>query len=419
MEKEIQDLEWERHNMEMNDKKNTGLTVKTLGGFSIQGMGGHLKEDGIRSEMLIKLMAYIFCHHTQEMTVQELTDVLWTEEGSDNPAGALKNLMYRLRLLLKKTWGPHDFILTGQGAYSWNKEIPLDIDAEDFDKGCKQASREQDTNQKIEDLKQALSYYQGTFLPKFSSEYWIMALSTYYQGTYLSAVKTLADLLGKEQRYKEMARWCTVALQYEPLDEDIHTDLIKALIGQNKLKMAMDHYKDTEALLYENLGVAPSDELRRTYEALLKETNSQQMDLKAIEEELTENNESGAFLCDFGVFKKTYNLEMRRAARLGLSVFVVLITVGPAGKMTVASPNYLEVINDGMDRLERVLLGCLRSGDVISRYSGAQFIILLPTCQYETTKMVIQRIEDNFYETGDKQIPKVKLHYSLDEMDEK
>ncbi|MGL4284376.1 diguanylate cyclase domain-containing protein [Eubacterium aggregans] len=63
------------------------------------------------------------------------------------------------------------------------------------------------------------------------------------------------------------------------------------------------------------------------------------------------------------------------------------------------SPAYLGIINDGMDALEEVLLGSLRSGDVISRYSGSQFIVRLPTCQYETAKIVMERIKTNYYNT--------------------
>lgn len=73
------------------------------------------------------------------------------------------------------------------------------------------------------------------------------------------------------------------------------------------------------------------------------------------------------------------------------------------------------MISDGMDSLEGVLLGNLRSGDVISRYSGSQFIVLLPTCQYETAKMVMERIEMNYYNTKKKS--KTRLSYSLQEMD--
>ena len=221
----------------------------------------------------------------------------------------------------------------------------------------------------------------------------------------------------KRRGVEEMANCCSHALQFEALDEDIHTAFIRALIGQNKTKMALDHYKKARDILYENLGVAPSTELREIYEELLKQTHHQEMDLTAIERDLAEEESQGAFLCEYGVFRKTYRLEIRRSARLGISVYIALITVVPRdGDLDIGSQAYLDIINQGMDYLEEVLLHSLRSGDVISRYSGSQFIVLLPTCQYETAKMVMQRIENNFYKTGCNR--GVKLHYSLDEMEE-
>lgn len=402
----------------LNKSDDERWIVRLFGEFWLEGLGKRLSEDVIRSEMLTKLLAYVLCHHNQEMSVQELTEALWPEDTSDNPAGALKNLMYRLRSLFKKTWGGDiSFIHTGHGSYSWNKDVVLELDTEVFDAAIRKAKAEKDPEIQTGLLLQAVALYQGPFLPKLANEYWIITQSAYYQGLYLSAVKKLAALLEAAGRYEEMANCCSHALQFEALDEDIHTAFIRALIGQNKTKMALDHYKKARDILYENLGVAPSTELREIYEELLKQTHHQEMDLTAIERDLAEEESQGAFLCEYGVFRKTYRLEIRRSARLGISVYIALITVVPRdGDLDIGSQAYLDIINQGMDQLEEVLLHSLRSGDVISRYSGSQFIVLLPTCQYETAKMVMQRIENNYYKTGCNR--GVKLHYSLDEMEE-
>ena len=68
-----------------------------------------------------------------------------------------------------------------------------------------------------------------------------------------------------------------------------------------------------------------------------------------------------------------------------------------------------------MSVMETVLISSLRNGDVISRYSGNQFIVMLPNCQYDSSQMIMKRIQDKFY-TRDKKL-KVKIQYSLDEID--
>lgn len=81
------------------------LDVHTFGKFQVSNEKGILTVEKIHSEMLTRLLTYMIYHRDKSLTVQELVETLWPEDDSDNPAGALKNLMYRLRNLLKKTWG--------------------------------------------------------------------------------------------------------------------------------------------------------------------------------------------------------------------------------------------------------------------------------------------------------------------------
>ena len=79
------------------------------------------------------------------------------------------------------------------------------------------------------------------------------------------------------------------------------------------------------------------------------------------------------------------------------------------------SDRYLKLINVGMDLMEKVLMDSLRTGDVISRYSGNQFIVMLPNCQYDSSQMIMKRIQNNFY-SRDSRL-RVKIRYSVDEID--
>lgn len=399
------------------DKKaeDYSLRVQMFERFEVTCKGQTLDEEKIRSEMVTKLLTYCFCHRHKNITIQELGDALWNDERSDNPAGALKNLMYRLRTIMKKEWGETEFIITGRGSYYWNPEIPVWVDAEEFEQLCK--NKNQDTDEeKITRLKEAVFLYKGMFLAKLSGEYWIASLSTYYHSIYLSAVKELSILLEYSNRYDEMAQICSQAINLDALDEELHCYFIRALIGQNKQNLAIEHYQKAVDLLYDNLGVRPSEELRGVYDELLKQKHEQELDLSAIQKDLkSEDNGKGGFICEYGVFKKFYHLELRRAKRLGLSIFVSLITLYPSQDLKEDSPIYLKNMNYGMDVLQDVLLSSLRTGDVISRYSGTQFIIMLPTCQYETAQMVAERIQQQFYHLVKK--TKIKMQYSVDEID--
>ena len=125
--------------MEEEPLKIKHLKVRLFGHFEMRNPEGFLNEEKIRSEMLTKLLVYFFCHRRGNVTVQELSEALWPDDTSDNPAGALKNLMYRLRTMIKKEWGGQEFILTGRGSYSWNPAVELEIDIEEFEEFYKES----------------------------------------------------------------------------------------------------------------------------------------------------------------------------------------------------------------------------------------------------------------------------------------
>jgi len=50
-----------------------------------------------------------------------------------------------------------------------------------------------------------------------------------------------------------------------------------------------------------------------------------------------------------------------------------------------------------MDQLLDVLVQNLRRGDVVSKYSGAQYVVMLPSANFEDSSMVMDRIVSAFY----------------------
>ena len=143
------------------------FTIRTLGKFQIKNEEHTLNEDDIRSSKLTNLLGYLLIHRNQSVTIDELAEALWLEDETENPAGALKNLMYRLRTLLKKHFGETEFILTRQGSYHFNPELEVRVDAEQFEQmleGIKQKQMKEE--EAILELNTALALYQGDFMQK-------------------------------------------------------------------------------------------------------------------------------------------------------------------------------------------------------------------------------------------------------------
>lgn len=405
----------EKKNLAKMKENHSALNIKMFGKFQIENENGMLNKENMRSEMLTRLLAYMVSHREKDMTAQELIDVLWPDDQSDNPSGALKNLMYRLRKLMNRTWGEDGrYIITGRGAYQLNPELVVHVDIEEFEECCRQVFNSEDPAVQQENGKKAVELYQGMFLSELSSEYWVISIATYYHSIYLTMVKKLAALLEKEKQFTDVEEICAKAIQIEPLDEEIHCFLLRAMIADNKQKLASDHYKETVKLLYDSLGVRPSGEMETIYEELQKIQHDHESNIDIIQEELREEKTSGAFFCEYGVFRKIYALESRSGSRLGISVHLALVSLYLDFQVSKDKNDYASLIGEGMKVLEDTLLKRLRSSDIVCRYSVNQFLVMLPACQYEDAKMVVNRLKDSFYKSG--KTNKLLLQYSIDEL---
>ena len=106
-------------------------------------------------------------------------------------------------------------------------------------------------------------------------------------------------------------------------------------------------------------------------------------------------------------------MEARRALRSNRTTveFILLLTMTSRNYYNETEEGKLFNIRVGMERLESVLRNYLRAGDVVSRYSDNQFVVLLSTCKEEHAVRVGRRIlETLFQQYSDK---KVKLRCEL------
>lgn len=348
----------------------------------------------------MKLLVYLLIHREQPVSVETLSEALWSEGETDNPAGALKNLMYRLRTILNKTFGADEYILTSRGIYGWNPEIKVQIDVEEFEKLCQKAKTESDSLKKINSLKKALALYQGDFMQRIMDRHWVMTLSTYYHSMLMSSIKLLSDLYMREERYEEVEHLCLESLKLDSLDEWLHCTLIRALIGQNQNKLAMEHYQEAVTVLREELGVYDSPQLEAVYKQLLQTNKGNEAEkIQNVSESVIEKGpKEGAYICGYPVFGEIYRIEARRMNRLGEAEYLVLLTLKPKDRVFLGEQLKLEhfLFEKAMKQLEGVLIESLRLGDVAARYSDSQFVILLPTCSYESCLLVAKRILARF-----------------------
>jgi DNA-binding SARP family transcriptional activator len=380
----------------MVNKKHNGLEITTLGKFEVKRAGQVLSQDS--SYRVWELFKYIITNRQNGIVPELALENLWPDQDYADPRGAVRALIFRLRKSLgKNASNSQDYIVFSQGCYHWNNSVDYWLDVEEFENKAQQAASIKETQpQQAESLLlQAIELYQGEYLPESYYCQWTIPVRNYYHTLYLQVVLDLMDLLTQRNDNPRIISVCEQALLAHPYEEDIHRHYLKALIKEGRVKQAQNHYAYTSQKFYQDLGIKPSPDLQKILQTA-SSREAEGLDLNGIQNHLQEESaDQGAFVCDTQVFKEIYKLERRRGERLGISVFMALVSITDSKQK-----NQDTVDKSDMNALERFLVNSLRKGDVIARWSSNQYVLMLPGLAYEQGEKVMERIKNGFNRTN-------------------
>lgn len=371
------------------------IYIQTLGQFRVSIGGNSIDNSANQAKKPWSILEYLITFRDRDITANELIELIWSDDQSANPNGALKTLVFRSRKLLEPlAMPPQNLIIQRRGSYAWNPEYQTIVDADQFEELCSQAGADGlSEEEQLHLYQQAIDLYKGDFLPKSSWESWVMPISARYHALYLQAVHKIIDLLTTAGDWEEIIKLCENAVQIESFDEGIHYALIYALYNAGKQNLALEHYKNTIDLFYNEFSITPSERLKDLYKVIRDEKHGIAADLSIIQESMKEHKRtSGAYYCEYSVFRDIYQLEQRAIERTGDSIYLCLLTVRTSNGHLPKTA----VMIRAMESLGKAISGSLRRGDVYARYSIAQYIILLPTSSYENGCNVMKRIITNF-----------------------
>ena len=321
---------------------------------------------------------------------------LWSEDKSANPENALKTLVSRLRALLNQiSPGLGKCIVADRGAYHWETLPGMTVDVFEIEQIFEElAAKKDDPEAKKALYSRLIRLYVGDLLQSGEQNEWALARGTTLHNKYMTAIYSYIDLLKQEEDYKEIVNVCRSALDVDNFDDRLHMELMTALIKTNRSSEALVQYKHVMHLNYRYLGVQPSEDMQEFYKQIVRAGKTLDFNLEAIRSELRESGEQrGAFVCEYAVFKEIFNLQMRNLERLGSTMFLAVIMVGNPDDPTMNSIKQDNIMNG----LLEILRDNLRKGDTITHFSPTMFALLLPTVNYTTGNMVMERVKRLFY----------------------
>ncbi len=373
------------------------IYVSMLGGFSIRQGDICVDESSNRMRKVWLLLSYLIYSRCTHSSQESLFTVIQGADSSEieDPAGRLKALLYRSRSILAKLYpnAGHELIVRKNGTYVWNTNFELELDVEEFDRLCKEAAAAEASAQKLELYHRALTLYRGDFLPKLSSEPWVMPINAYYHQQYLHIADEALELLTAAESWQQAAELCRSVLKIEPYSEPVYQQLMRCLIQLDDRAGALRIYEEMSELLFSTFGVMPSEESRQLYRSASQQTNDLSVPVGTVQEQLREQEIPGsAMYCEYDYFRFLYQVQARAIYRSGEVIHVALFSLDGQNDKPVSRRS----MDLAMENFRVLLLKNLRRGDVVSKCSVSQFLVMLPQANYENSNMVCQRVIKSF-----------------------
>ena len=385
----------------METKKKTKIYVQMLGGFSIT-VGDEKLDLGSNSKAnFLKLTEIVLLRGMGGFSKRDLIDGIFGHKSLLDENNSLNNLLHQARTQLKKAGMPGRKIIDGKrGVYAPenNPDYEYILDVQEFEDVCLKAKSEKKDDKKLYYYQKAFGIYGGELLPEFATDYWVILESVRLKRLYDDVV----DFLGKH--YKEAEDFEALFDLYDKAnkiypDNGWQIEMIDALILRKEYKTAYELYTKCAHYYQDELEVPIPDALRSCYERLSDNVRVVTDDIRQIQANIIRKDEKlksemgtrkiGAYLCPFTSFIDVYHVLRRNLERRGSSIFMMLCTLVDYEGKPIQNQ---EKLNARAEILQQSLSEGLRKGDVYTKYSSSQYLILLIGTKREDCAIIYQRL---------------------------
>ena len=375
----------------MNVQSKGQFYAKFLGSFSLDFNGQRLWLKGSPQKKSMQLLMALLKAGAEGATRQQLLEVVWKEGG--DPQKEKSNLnqhLYYLRQLIHESHFPEGkYIIVQKPRYYFTEDYEIHSDTEQLDQIWEDIRNAEAAGEDtLELLRQFCRGYTGEFLPMLNGEEWVVEKSAYYQKQYFSCLSRLCVRLKEMGEYQEMLELCTVASQIHPYDE-WQAVQIDCLVAMNRYKDALKVYEDAAEFFYEDLGVSSLNRTIARYRNTEGRLHYLSSALAGIRKGLNEEERLwGAYCCSYPSFVDVYRIVVRMQERTGIGSLLMVCTLNIAGSG--------ENTETWMERFRQFMAGSIRNGDVYTRYSPNQFLVLLMQAEEKDVENIEERLKNGW-----------------------
>ncbi len=377
------------------------LEVKTLGGFQILQDGKPISLGKQSGSNIIKLFMLLLANQKNGISRRELMKGMFYDQEADSDPGAnLRVTVYRLRQALKKYGipeGDEDCILVEGGMYTWNPNIPVQVDVDEFEKASVSALKEEDGEKALPLCLDALQIYNGEYLNFFSTEEWVNCRQIELTKLYHKVFEKAFQALFEAHEYRKALTISERAVILFPYEE-YQANMIDCLMVTGQNKEAMKLYEQTSDFYFREMGMDPSEKMKERFRRLGDHVQSTHTSLESIKDGLNEKDDAnGPYYCSLPSFIDNYRFVSRLLERTGQSAYIVVAMLDEEKKKNqIHADNLMESIRKS-----------IRRGDMYTRYNATTFLMLLMCTSEEGCQLAEKRVYKAFREAGPHRTPQL------------
>jgi DNA-binding SARP family transcriptional activator len=221
-----------------------------------------------------RLLKLLIAHRYTPMHADAIAEALWPRASADTTS-TVRHFVHTLREKLEPSRGRYQrsvYVLARSGGYMLNPDR-VTVDADEFEREAKAgliALATNETGVATERLRNAVSLYRGDFLAEERFDDWAIMERERLRDLATKPLRALADLASDPE---EAAAYLERLADMEPLDVEIHRDLIGAWLRLGRRGRAIRHYRALQSRLMRELGERVTFDLAELLNARTREVD--------------------------------------------------------------------------------------------------------------------------------------------------
>lgn len=382
----------------MPAEKQKGLSVCMLGTFSVYWNGKPII--GLfRSGMTQPAAALQMILHYRRSGVSksQLIDYLFEDRDVQDATHSLHVQLYNLRKMLQRAGLPNvNYFPRENDTYFWTPEIPVQEDAEEFERICDKARKADSGQEKLRLSLEACQAYHGDFFGVQMNTGWAVQEARRYDQLFIECTERAADLLRESRSYTELEKLGRHASRVQ-MFFDWERLTLEALIEQGRYAEAKKLYLVTEQHYRTEMDLPVGRRVMKQFQRLPLADGTAASEPGLLWQQMTEEcGTVGGYLCSNPVFEGICRMEKRRMAS------------GANGSLLMSAGLYVppdqnsgtETEPDDADKLRQALVQAVRPSDALTELSRGRFLILLADAGEEEGQAVFQKAFRLYRESG-------------------